>query len=78
MKVQAQNKSGNKLALRVFFKPGKDCNVSFPKSFVKDIFFGKDQKTLIHFIKVDPTKSWGEFEVSIEPRELNVTGTPVV
>ena len=50
----------------------------FPNSFIKDIFFAHDQKTLIHFIKIDPTKNWGDFEVKIEAREMNVAIPPAV
>lgn len=59
------------------FLEGDNLNVNLPKSQLKEFFYDADTKTLVHLIKVDPSRQdWGSIRVRVEAREVSPIPNP--
>jgi len=69
LRVLVTNKNRNKITVKVTFtqKEGGDkINVYLPSSEIKDIFFDNDTRCVCHLQKIDPTKPFGDFNISVD------------
>lgn len=62
------NKSDKKVTVRVKFE-SLTGNIRCPRSFVKEYFIDKDTKCVLHLMKIDPTKEWGNLDIKVETKE---------
>jgi hypothetical protein len=66
LRVIAISKQKTKFNLKLSFKAGANCNAKLPYTFLKESFAEVETKCIGHFMKIDPSKAWGDIEVIVD------------
>ena len=77
LKLAVTNRQKQRVKVSVTLEAveGSEINANIPRSEIKTQFFDSDTKAILHLVKIDPRKPWGQFRVKVTSRLLTAGGS---